>query len=578
MSTQILSEEAYRLSNHRRRLIVKFKADSLLPYEDGLEKKLFAEKVGNWSALLKQFPVVGLSRLFDDGTARLLMNLADAARYQKSGYSPPDFFSYFSLDAPQSTDFEALLKATKSSGNVETAYEPGLVIPAGPNPGDQNPHSSRQGYLDPAPVGIDARFAHPARGGKGEEVAVAHLDEGWTSPHEDLPSLGGLIITGTGDDYSEIEHGTSVFGILAALDNRVGTLGIAPAARYGLAGTQYVDPDTGTLGSYSALVKAIDWCRIRNPGIIVIPHDLWYYHRRAYNEHLFPMDSDPMMSALTKMATNLNILVVESAGSANNPDGDGYNLDRYQDADGRETFNPASSHFNDSGAVLVTAASSAAPHTRLKKSNFGGRVDCFAWGEGIHTTSSGALAGRSAYVENFGGTSGATAIVAGAAALLHSMAIASHKRLSARELRDLLRDPDLNTLSADATTDNPNPHKIGMMPDLRKIAEQRDLFRERVNFEADLNKQIRDLLAFAWQFIGPYGAGGFDRILAGGIIVRVPEGGVPEGPLTKLTFDIINALALIQHATEFGKEDASAMRKVGIETLRSATEAMAKIH
>jgi hypothetical protein len=48
------------------------------------------------------------------------------------------------------------------------------------------------------------------------------------------------------------------------------------------------------------------------------------------------------------------------------------------------------SDFRDSGAIIVAAATSAAPHTRLVYSTFGQRIDCYAWGQNIRTCSSDA--------------------------------------------------------------------------------------------------------------------------------------------------------------------------------------------
>lgn len=42
--------------------------------------------------------------------------------------------------------------------------------------------------------------------------------------------------------------------------------------------------------------------------------------------------------------------------------------------------NPLNPDFRDSGAIIVTAASSTAPHTRLVYGPHGHRIDCFACG------------------------------------------------------------------------------------------------------------------------------------------------------------------------------------------------------
>jgi len=53
------------------------------------------------------------------------------------------------------------------------------------NPAD-DPRSGRQGYLDPAPDGIDARYAWRVPGGTGRGVTVVDLERGFNLDHEDL--------------------------------------------------------------------------------------------------------------------------------------------------------------------------------------------------------------------------------------------------------------------------------------------------------------------------------------------------------------------------------------------------------
>jgi subtilisin family serine protease len=118
---------------------------------------------------------------------------------------------------------------------------------------------------------------------------------------------------------------------------------------------------------------------------------------------------------------------------------------------------------------MVGAASSATPHRRLAFSNFGSRVDCFAWGEHIDTSGDG-FTGQDphVYTTDFGGTSGASPIVAGCAVLLQALRRANglvpH---SPAEVRALLSDSAINTVSADPAGD-----LIGVMPDLRAIAQR----------------------------------------------------------------------------------------------------------
>jgi len=64
-------------------------------------------------------------------------------------------------------------------------------------------------------------------------------------------------------------------------------------------------------------------------------------------------------------------------------------------------------------------------HQRWLRSNYGSRVDCYAWGEGVFTTTSdtnGQAPATNLYRDDFGNTSAATAIIAGVALSVQGMA------------------------------------------------------------------------------------------------------------------------------------------------------------
>src|SRR6187399_1896178 len=109
-------------------------------------------------------------------------------------------------------------------------------------------------------------------------------------------------------------------------------------------------------------------------------------------------------------------------------------------------------------------------HQRLWYSNYGSRVDCFAWGGDISTCGgyprTGSGSPQTAYMTDFAGTSGASAIVAGAAVLLQSWAAKHGGMLSTARLREVMSDPYINTPSSAPAND-----RIGVMPDLRGIIQ-----------------------------------------------------------------------------------------------------------
>ena len=91
-----------------------------------------------------------------------------------------------------------------------------------------------QGYLRPAPQGIDADFTRKDPRIRGAGVTIADLEYYWTANHEDLQL--DPIATDLGKtaypQYPNFadEHGTAVFGEMVAKDNGYGVTGGVPDA------------------------------------------------------------------------------------------------------------------------------------------------------------------------------------------------------------------------------------------------------------------------------------------------------------------------------------------------------------
>src|SRR5262249_7272540 len=128
----------------------------------------------------------------------------------------------------------------------------------------------------------------------------------------------------------------------------------------------------------------------------------------------------------------------------------------------------------DSGTIMVGASTSTdrspLPTIRIQNglrygTNFGARVDCYAIGENIETT---AKNGTPPYTPFFDGTSGASAIIAGAAISVQSIAEATYGfRLSPQQMRSILS----NNLYGTPSLNGRDIDKIGVMPDLRRIID-----------------------------------------------------------------------------------------------------------
>jgi serine protease len=95
----------------------------------------------------------------------------------------------------------------------------------------------------------------------------------------------------------------------------------------------------------------------------------------------------------------------------------------------------------------------------------GARVNCFAWGHNVNTTSSNDVGSTSLYTGTFGGTSSASPIITGAALCVQGVYQATNgSRLSPGQMRQVLSDPTVNTLRApgEATA-------MGVLPNLAGI-------------------------------------------------------------------------------------------------------------
>ena len=101
---------------------------------------------------------------------------------------------------------------------------------------------------------------------RGEGISVAVLDSGVDEGHLDLPELHGgsntINAAHWGTDVNG--HGTHVAGIIAAVDNNLGVVGVSP--KIDLYSVKVVD-DSGS-GSYSNLIEGIEWAHDNNISII----------------------------------------------------------------------------------------------------------------------------------------------------------------------------------------------------------------------------------------------------------------------------------------------------------------------
>lgn len=322
-----------------------------------------------------------------------------------------------------------------------------------------------QAYLDPAPLGMDVRYAWTLPGGKGENVKIVDIELNWNLQHQDLAGAASnafILVRGIDrlpDDVqnqANINHGTAVLGELVAADDGVGVTGIANRAGLGL-----INPLTN--GSTPDLAGAIRRAASKlDPGdVMLLELSVAGPRFDPFNGRgLAPVEFQQDIFAAIKDATSSGIIVVESAGNG------------FEDLD-HPAYGGAFNRSNrDSGAIIVGAGKpegdiygSGPDRTRTEESNYGSRVDLQGWGRFVTTSGYGPLREEQGpdhvYTIDFGATSAATAMVAGAAAVLQSIVKERGRApLKPDELRRLL----VSTGTPQAG--NLGEH-IGPRPDLR---------------------------------------------------------------------------------------------------------------
>ncbi|MDM0109871.1 S8 family serine peptidase [Variovorax sp. J22R24] len=428
-----------------------------LPYAPGAETNLLdgaLDPLFNtaWQAFVAQFPGQTLLPLFDELPVEQLADLVDGARI--SGDEPPNPFVWFTLSVDDA-DVDAVLLALLALP---------MVVSAGPRPAVFLPNTVSYGtnpraaegqtfQIRPSPIGVDAIYAWQIAGGAGDNGRVGDIESGWRLNHEELITQKITRRSVFGVEF-EINHGTGVAGILVGADNGVGTVGIVPNAELEL----FSETRSNGIPSFANAI-AVAAASLTAGDVLLLEGANNFF--AGGNAPDILVEFDPAVQLQIRLAVGRGITVIEPAGNG------GIDLDAFPFL---AHTRPESPTF--SGAVVVGSATDTAPvsGTWFRRSSFGSRVDCFAADSQIQSPDFGAT---DAY-RNFGGTSGASAIVAGVATSLQSMIKAANNGgiLPPADVRRFLSSATLGTLPQ-----NPLGAKIGPMPDLRRITRALGLQR-----------------------------------------------------------------------------------------------------
>lgn len=414
------------------RIIVKFQEGAAVRLRAGKHVSLKGTDLSAFHALLKNYPGATVHRLFSR-TEEELDREKEAAE-QHSGWQLADLNLYYvialhpGISVPE---VEALVNALNALEVIEIAYpDVNDALPFADIPPTTPNFQPNQGYLSPAPQGIDALYAWGFPGGDGAGTKFIDVEYGWHLTHEDLKTpFFQAGINNDGDTpsiyFANSYHGTAVLGEVIAQRNSYGMTGIAPAANFGISSAHQSSTESSTAQAINAAAAELGpgdvilvelqstgpstgepctcSCLVDPPNTTFVPVE---YYQDRYDA--------------IRAATARGIVVVEPAGNGT------ANLDH---AVYNGVFNRA---VRDSGAIMA-AAGEVVHNAQIGQyvytgkaacfTNYGSRIDVNAWGVAVHTTGGdGTLfKGDPAspdlnqyYTLNFGGTSGASPIVVGA--------------------------------------------------------------------------------------------------------------------------------------------------------------------
>ena len=438
---------------------LKFVEGAKVRLRDNAFVTLADDDLGGIRNVLQQFPGVYVERLF----ARPELALAEQKRrlQQTTRRNLPDLNLWYRLIVPSGVDAEALSASLNELPIVQIAYlEPLPAPPPGavsrPAPDPTPDFEPLQNYLDPAPDGIDARFAWTVPGGTSLGMSIIDIEYSWNQSHEDLSqALGALIPNGTPrDPFNDDNHGTAVLGELVADRNGLGVTGISYEAILGLVNAFNIERGYDLANSIDIAHAAL------LPGSVMLIEQQTSGPLGPCSQAgpFVPVEWVRAYFDAIVTATADQIVVVEAAGNG------GCNLD---DGAYGGLFDRAE---RDSGAIIVGAGSAPGctnpPRSRLAFSTYGSRVDLQGWGQCVTTTGYGNLQGGDRnqwYTNTFNGTSSASPIVAGASLALEGISLELFGTiLSPTQLKDIL-----------VTTGTPQagPGHIGPLPNLAGAIE-----------------------------------------------------------------------------------------------------------
>lgn len=276
-----------------------------------------------------------------------------------------------------------------------------------------------EAFVQTTPTGIN-RIQSPANVNKGTGIGVAVIDTGIDLTHPDLQAniiANKSCIRGKKTANDDNGHGSHVAGTIAAIENSIGVVGVAPGAK--LIAVKALDARGS--GSWSSIICGIDWVTANTSKYNIKVANMSLGGSGSSDNNCGNSNSDALHKAICK-STAAGVTFVVAAGNSS-VNANSFVPAAYDDA--VVTVSALADSDGQSGGI-GGATSYGADDTFASFSNYGSVVDLGAPGVSIYSTYKG-----SGY-DTLSGTSMATPHVAGAAALY----IASHQGLSWSQVRD----------------------------------------------------------------------------------------------------------------------------------------------
>ncbi len=366
-----------------------------------------------------------------------------------SGRTLIDLNSFYEVAIPEASDAHDMIDYLNQFEVVEVVDPEVKIVPIGkPETPDYEPNQKYLNAMDMINMpagdrGVDAKYAWTVPGGAGKGITIVDYENGWSFNHLDLPTVE-LLEGSSSTSAAEMDHGTAVLGILAALKDGHGVTGIAHEAT------------VKALGNPGKSVgdTLLDVANKQGPGDVLLievamalaPAPL----QCSSSLGCTPLEYNAGTFAALQQVSAKGINVIEGAGNA------GFDLD-----------DPAfgGQFKNDPGAIMVGASlpDSLCPEAF---SNYGSRLNSQGFGDFVWTTAFdgeyATFGDNNSYTGIFAGTSSASAIVAGATASLSGVAKAHNIKVTPPQLRQILID------TGTPQGVDPGPFKkIGSLPNLK---------------------------------------------------------------------------------------------------------------